>query len=185
MNGSSGTRVYHKVDQAEADRLLRIWPPNSRKLCTDIIEAYGLPHEITETMAIWRYNGSWKRTVVHRNGVRHNIPHAHTDLLEQTVDAKVSPEMFSEIAKFDGSIILDKTRGEMTSYCESERANTLMLNLAHDIIIGMKTAKEAREVLMKSSDFFHSQLPNPYRESLQFTSTIETTNPDMVTAEPN
>lgn len=177
--------MYHRAEQADADRLLRIWPPNSRKLCGEIIDTYGLPHEITETMAIWHYNGPWKRTVVHRNGVQHNVPHPHIDLLEQTVDAKVNPELFSEIATFDGSIILDKTRGEMTCYCESERANTLILNLAHDIILGRKTAEGARDVLMKSSDFFHSQLPNPYRESLQFTSTIETTNPDMATAEPN
>ncbi len=185
MNGAFTHRLRHRANRETVEKLLRTWPANSRKLANEMIHTYGMPYEATDTLLIWHYNGPWKRTVVHRNGVQHKVPHNHTDLLEQTVDAKVRPEMFSEVAKFDGSIIIDKTRGEMTAFCESERANTLLLNLAHDICIGNKTAQEARAELLRSSGFFYSQLPNPYRESLLFTSTVETNNPDMVTAEPN
>ncbi len=176
---------YEHATPHSARKVIRRWPAASRKVADTLIERYGPPHEVSPSMLIWLYNGNWKRTVIHRNGAAHNVPHPHKDILEQTVDAKVLPADSSEIMKFNGSIIIDRTRGEMTAFCESEQANIFLLNLAHDICIGRKTAQEAKSVLMDSSDFFHSMLPNQYRDSLLFTSTVETNDPDMVTAEPN
>ena len=101
-----------------------------------MIRKYGTPYEATPTMLVWQYNGPWKRTVVHKEGARHNIPHKHADVLEQTIDAKVQIDRYQEIIKFDGSIMINRTRGEMTAYCEDEHANMLLLNLAHYISIG-------------------------------------------------
>lgn len=182
---STGVIRFNHIPKSIIDKVIDKWPRRSQKVAHSLIEKYGTPHEATPTMLIWQYNSPWKRTVVHRDGVRHNTPHRHVDILEQTVDTKVLSDMFSEIIKFDGSIIMDKTRGEMTAYCESEHANIFLLNLAHDISIGKITAQQAREILQNSSDFFHSILPNRYRDSLLFTSTVQANDPDMVTAEPN
>lgn len=184
MNSTGVIRFKH-LPKSIITRIISSWPTYSQKVAASLVETYGTPHEATPTMLIWQYNGPWKRTIVHHEGVRHNIPHRHVDILEQTVDAKVLPDSYSEIIKFDGSIIIDRTRGEMTAYCESEHANILLLNLAHDISIGKITAQEAKKVLENSSDFFHSMLPNQYRDSLLFTPTVQTNDPDMVTAEPN
>ncbi|MEO6077471.1 MAG: hypothetical protein ABIP54_01680 [Candidatus Andersenbacteria bacterium] len=145
-----------------------------------------MPHEATQNMLIWHYNGPWKRTILHKEGVRHNIPHPHIDLLEQTVDAKIPANKHDDIVAFDGSIIIDKTRGEMTAFCESEHANILILNLAHDIAIGQKTSKQAREYMNKYEGPIHAMWPNPYKDSLQFTTTVLPYDQDtMITAQPD
>lgn len=185
MTPNSINLRFDRIAQAAASSLIMHWPGRSRRLAYALIEKYGTPHEATPSMLIWHYNGPWKRTVVHRDGVNHNVPYSHIDILEQTVDTRIRPSLASEVIQFDGSVLIDRTRGEMTAYCENEHANIFLLNLAHDIILGRKTAKEARKILVDTSDFFHSILPNLYRDSLQFTSTVEASDPDMVTAEPN
>lgn len=170
---------FQRVAPATVRDIVADWPAQSYHLAYELISIYQMPHEATQHMLIWYYNGAWKRTVLHRDGMPHNIPHLHTDILEQTIDERVQTDAYSQIAKFDGSIIIDRTRGEMTAYCESERANTFLLNLAHDIIIEKKTAEEARDVLMQSSDFFHSMIPNHYRDSLLFSSQEGTNDPDI------
>src|SRR6185369_2741773 len=98
---------FDHVAYAAASSLIRNWPAKSRRIANSLIEKYGPPHEATPTMLIWRYNGQWKKTIVHRDGASHNVPHFHTDILEQTVDEKIRPEAVSEVMKFDGSILID------------------------------------------------------------------------------
>lgn len=174
-----------RINQARINQILTYWPKKSHKLAESVIHTYGLPHEATPSMLIWYYNSPWKRTVVHRDGVEHNIPRPHTDLLEQIIDTRISPEACAEIAKFDGSIAMNRTRGEMTAYCQNEAANTFILNLAHDIALGNKTPEEARAILIESDGIFHHMLPNPYKDALQFDSRVQGDDPDRITAEPN
>lgn len=174
-----------RISEATLEHIFAHWPRKSHRLARLLIHAYGLPHEATPSMLIWHYNSPWKRTVVHRDGARHNVPRPHVDLLEQTIDAKVTPEACGEIAKFDGSVIINRTRGEMTAFCEDEDANTFILNLAHDIGLGKKAASEARRILLDSDDLLHHAWPNPYRDELQFDSNVLGDDPDRVTAEPN
>lgn len=177
---------FARIQGSTIDDLISQWPSASRKIASDIIRFYDMPHEATQTMLIWHYNGPWKRTIVHRDGVHHNVPHTHIDLLEQTVDAKIPPNKHDDIASFDGSILIDKTRGEMTAFCDSERANILILNLAHDIAINNKTSRQAREFMDKFEGPIQASWPNPYRDSLQFTSTILPNNQDtMITQQPD
>ena len=175
-----------RIEGSAVEDLLSAWPNNSRAHAERFIRSYGMPHEATQTMVIWHYNGPWKRTIVHREGAPHNIPHQHIDLVEQTVDAFIPADKNDEIIQFDGSIIIDRTRGEMTAFCESEHANMLILNLAHDISIGKSTASQARQYMDKFEGIIHANWPNPYRDSLQFTSTILANNQDtMITQQPD
>jgi hypothetical protein len=52
--------------------------------------------------------------------------------------------VFEALATFDGSVIPDRTRGELTAHCDHETTNILALNLSRDIIRGEKTAEQAR-----------------------------------------
>ncbi len=52
--------------------------------------------------------------------------------------------MSSKLAQFDGSVVVERTRGELAARCADERANNLALNLAHEIIIARKSCEEAR-----------------------------------------
>ena len=52
---------------------------------------------------------------------------------------------YNALASYNGSLIADRTRGELTAFCDSEATNMLSLNLAQDILRGRITAEQARE----------------------------------------
>jgi hypothetical protein len=69
----------------------------------------------------------------------------HKDVLEQIINYDVPVEYFDDLARYDGSVIVERTKGTMAARCDKEAANFLALNLAHDIIEGKRSVEEARE----------------------------------------
>ncbi len=128
----------------DVDAILDDWPREPRKSARDVIDDYGLPDEAATGRLIWHGNGPWKRTELSREGVPHRFPKKHTDHLEQVIDYPVPPEKASEITRYDGSIMIHRTRGELSARCDREEMNVLALNLAHDIATGEKGVEEAR-----------------------------------------
>jgi hypothetical protein len=51
----------------------------------------------------------------------------------------------NQLAIFDGSVLVDRTKGEMSARCEGEAANFLALTLAADIVHGRKDVESARK----------------------------------------
>lgn len=145
------------------------WPEKPRLVARVMIEKYGQPDEIAEGHLIWKDNGPWKRTIVHREEIKHDWPIAHTDLLEQTVNYKVPAEKFSDLARFDGSVIAERTKGELSARCDKEEANFLALNLAQEVIEGRKSVKEARAFYEKTIQMMLAGKSSEYLEKLLFT----------------
>lgn len=110
-----------------------------------MVEKYGEPAESTPTMLVWNNTGPFKRTVVYKEEVDHDFPMPHKDVLEQFVNYQVPADKFDELASFDGSVIAERTKGEMSARCDKEAANILALNLADDVIKGKRSVEEARE----------------------------------------
>ena len=145
------------------------WPQAAQELAARLTAKYGPPQESTPRLLIWYGNGPWKRTVLHKEGARHNFPRPHQDILEQTVNYRVPPDKVGDLVAYDGSIVVDRTRGEITVHCDSEQANTLTLNLADDIVKGERTVDQALG--------YHAQVirgmdigePETYPEKLRFT----------------
>ena len=52
----------------------------------------------------------------------HHWPTPHTDFLTQYIDYRVPPQQAHLVAMFDGSILVDRTRGEVAARCDSEAA---------------------------------------------------------------
>jgi hypothetical protein len=146
--GAAGARAAMpptRFDEADLGEITRDWREASKAAADEMVKKYGPPQEATETMLIWRENGPWKRTIVHKQGIEHAFPAPHQDVLEQVVSYKVPLNFFNALATFDGSVIADRTRGELTAHCDREATNILVLNLAHDIVRGDKTAEQARD----------------------------------------
>jgi len=144
------------------------WSGRAAEILKEISDKYGPPDEKNNHYATWFNNGPWKKTVVQTQGIPHNFPMPHEDHLMQTVDFSVPPEKFSELAAYDGSVIVDRTPGEISARCDKEEANFLALNLAVDIIHDRKSVEEARE-------FYHrvmvdKELDDDYTSELLFTS---------------
>lgn len=144
------------------------WPEESREAAQLVIDQYGEPDEITDSQLTWNKPGPWKRIVASRAFYEHNFPAPHNDSVESVIDYRVPPERFSDLAEFDGSVIAERTTGEVSARCHDEQANFLALNLMHDIVMGAKTVDEARAYYAKEFADYRRGKPTPYMEKLRF-----------------
>ena len=78
------------------------------------------------------------------------------------------PEKPSALAAFDGSVRVERTRGELAARCDKEELNYLALNLAHDLVAGQTTVEEARRTYTQTAAGFLLGKSDPYTEGLQF-----------------
>ena len=152
----------------EAERIIGGWPIPQKKVAEQMLAKYGPPNEATPTRLTWYQNAPWKRTEVTSDVVEHHWPTVHTDFLTQTIDYRVPPHMVSAIAEFDGSIIVDRTRGEASARCDSEAANVLGLNMVHELVTGKRTVEEARHVSEENTVAYNLGRDAPYAERLLF-----------------
>jgi hypothetical protein len=83
--------------------------------------------------------------VLSKDEVPHDFPAHHTDFLKQLIDYQVPVAMFSPLAEYDGSVIAERTKGELSARCGGTSMNFVAINLAHDIITGQRSVEEARE----------------------------------------
>ena len=148
---------------------LSAWPEESREAAQLVVDAYGEPDEITDSQMIWHRPGPWKRIVASKAFYRHDFPAPHNDSVESVIDYRVPPDKFSALAEFDGSIIAERTAGEVSARCHDEQANFLALNLMHDIVTGAKDVAAARAYYAKEFADYRRKLPTPYMEGLRFT----------------
>jgi hypothetical protein len=72
------------------------------------------------------------------------------------------------VAMFDGSILVDRTRGEVAARCDSEAANVLGLNMVHELVTGKRTVEEARHTSEQSTVAYNLGREAPYAERLLF-----------------
>jgi hypothetical protein len=166
----------HETEQAarqqasleEVERIVEKWPDAPRNVARQMLEKYGPPNEATPTKLFWYRNGVWKRTEITSDAVAHNWPAPHTDFLTQVIDYRVPPELVHLITMFDGSIIVDRTKGEVAARCDSEAANVLGLNMVAEIVTGKRTFEEAREASSQSTVAYNMGRSAPYAERLQF-----------------
>lgn len=156
------------MDMDYVNSILHDWNAMPKKAAILTIEQYGPPNEAIFSRLIWYNNGPWKRTIVYRDEIPHDFPQPHTDVIENFINYSVPLDMFNELAKFDGSIIVERTRGEVSSRCDMEAANILAINLMNDIVTGKLNAEKARKVYCEIITAFMMNNSTPYAERLQF-----------------
>ncbi|MCA1064932.1 hypothetical protein QTG56_09600 [Rossellomorea sp. AcN35-11] len=161
--------------------ILQSWEEKQAITARSIMEKYGFPNEATQSLLIWYNNGPWKRTIVYRDPVPHHFPTPHLDFVEQVIDYKVPPGMYDEIARYDGSVYLDRTKGEASAKCDKEEMNFLALNVLNDIVTGRRKTKNARLFYAQTAyQFKNGDLSSPYIKGLLFPKQLNTADPDMI-----
>ena len=164
IGSASGT-----MSASDAQARLEGWPESSRMAAMDMMQKYGPPQEVTATSMMWRNNGPWKWTRLSRMEVRHDFPMPHPDVLEQAIDYQVPPDLFDDLARYDGSVMVERTKGEMSARCDKEGANFLALNLADDIVRGRRTVDQARQYYAQAMQTFKAaNRMDPYMQGLRF-----------------
>lgn len=166
LQTSMGER--EQVGRAEVEKIVENWPQPQKNVAQQMIERYGPPNEATSTKLFWYDNGPWKRTEITSDAVTHNFPAPHTDFLTQVIDYRVPPEKIPDIVRFDGSIYVDRTKGEVAARCDAEAANVLGMNMVHEIVAGKRTAEEAREITAETTVAYSLGRNAPYAERLLF-----------------
>jgi hypothetical protein len=127
------------VELEDVERIVADWPAPQQNVARQLLAKYGPPNEATPTRLFWHHNRPWKRTELTSDAVVHHWPAPHTDFLTQYIDYRVPPELAHLITMFDGSILVDRTRGEVAARCDSEAANVLGLNMVHELVTGQST----------------------------------------------
>ena len=158
----------YTVDAMEVERIIDGWPAAQKNIAEQMLAKYGMPNEATPTKLFWYCNSPWKRTVLTSEVVVHHWPTVHSDFLTQVIDYRVPPDKFNLIAEFDGSILLDRTKGEVSARCDSEAANVLGLNMVHEIVTGKRTVDEARKISTENTVAYNLGRSAPYAERLLF-----------------
>jgi hypothetical protein len=150
------------------EQIIDSWPEAQQNVARQMLAKYGPPNEATPTRLFWYHNRPWKRTELTSDVVVHHWPTPHTDFLTQYIDYRVPPEQAHLVAMFDGSILVDRTRGEVAARCDSEAANVLGLNMVHELVTGKRTVEEARHTSEQSTVAYNAGRQAPYAERLLF-----------------
>jgi hypothetical protein len=153
---------------AKSSEVILAWPGESRAAAQLVIDRYGESDEVTPTQLIWHRRGPWKRVIATRSFFRHNFPAPHIDSIESVIDYKVPVEKISDLAAFDGSVVVGRTAGEVSARCHDEQANCLALNLMHDIVTGRRSVEDPRRYYAKEFADYRRRKPTHYMEKLRF-----------------
>jgi hypothetical protein len=127
-----------------AEEAMGDWPESAKGAARALIQRYGQPDETTTVALTWESRGPWKRTIVHRDEIKHAFPRPHVDVVEQVLDLKIPADKVGALAQFDGSVVVWRTRGEVSAWGPDEPSNFGLLNLTMDLVSGAKTPDEAR-----------------------------------------
>lgn len=154
--------------QQSLEDITQEWPQVAREAVESMTEKYGPPDEYSESQAIWHQNGPWKRTVVQREEVPHEWPAHHKDVLEQFIHYRVPPDKYDDLARFDGSVIVERTKGVISARCAGEAMNFVALNLANDIVTGKYSVEEARREYERLYQSYQDGQKPQYTQQLVF-----------------
>lgn len=158
-------------EKQRAEEVIAGWPEESREAAKLVIEQYGEPPDLSPTRLTWFDVGPWKRIEAQRTYWEHRFPAPHIDAVESFIDYRVPVEMLTPLARFDGSVVAERTTGEVSARCHDEQANTLALNLMDDMVTGRRTDEDARAYYAKEFLDYRRKQPTPYMDKLRFTST--------------
>lgn len=168
------------VTQEGLNEMTKEWPESSRGAITSLNSKYGLPSAVTEDMVVWNGSSPFKRTIVFKEEVDHQFPIQHSDVLAQTVDYRVPLDKVSALSKFDGSLLIDRTKGELTARNDKEEMNILSLNLADKIVRGELTVEQARREYSKNAEAFAAGTSSQLISGLSFSTEGNTQDPDSM-----
>ena len=165
---SDDQRRGHEHGRDEVESVIADWEEKQRQTAREIMDKYGVPEGVTARRLIWYDSGPWKRTELFREAVPHNFPKSHPDFLEQVIDYQVPTEKADELLEYDGSVMFERTKGELSARCDQEPANFLAINLAHDIVTERKSIEEARREYAETMQRMMAGQSPAYVQGLQF-----------------
>lgn len=172
--------IEEPVSSEALEDITAEWPAPSKEAITAMKDKYGSPSSVTENMVVWEQTEPFNRTVVFKEQINHLFPVQHSDVLMQTVSYRVPLDKVGQLAEFDGSLIVDRTKGTISSRNNKEEMNILALNLADKIIKGETTVEQARREYKSNAELILAGRTSPLVSKLRFHSKGNTSDPDTL-----
>lgn len=173
------TQTAVQAHKAWTDKNMTGWPEKIKEVAAVTISSYGPPQTVGPEMLVWGKSGPWKRIQLYREEVKHEFPMPHVDVLQQFVNFEVPADKFDELASYDGSVVAERTAGELSARCDKEEANFLAINLAADVAEGRKSVDEARDYYANAIKGMLAGKMDPYLTGLKIkTKMAEAGDPD-------
>lgn len=166
------------MNPSDSTAILHDWPEESKEAAELVIDTYGRPHEATSSLLRWFDVGPWKRIEASRQFHEHRFPVPHIDSVESFLDYDVPVDKVEALARFDGSVVVDRTIGEVFARCHDEQANLLALNLAHELVAERRTVDDAREHYAREFLDVRRGRSTPYMDGLAFGPSRSRGDPD-------
>jgi hypothetical protein len=167
------------MSEQQGSQIIEDWPEQSREAAQLVIDSYGEPHESTPSVLTWYDVGPWKRLMASKVYHDHEFPIPHIDSVVSYVDYRVPVDKATPLMQFDGSVIIERTAGEVGARCHDEQANLLALNLMHDIVTDEKSVDEARRYYAHEFLNYRRKEPTPYMDGLRVPSGGDTADRDQ------
>lgn len=144
---------------SDFEDIIAEWDETPQEVAETTMNQYGEPDESVPSRLIWHHDDDapWKRTELFRDTVPHHFPMEHPGLLEQFIDYHVPPELYDCIARYDGSVMLERTKGEVSAQCDKEEMNFLAVNLTHELVTTDMGIDEARRAYAEDAIAFNME----------------------------
>ena len=172
------------VSNESVASITKDWPIASQAATKRTIEKYGLPSIVSANQLIWYNTAPFKRTVVFKDEIKHSFPVEHSDVIQQVVDYRVPRDKLDELSQLDGSLLVDRTKGELSARNDKEEMNFLSLNLADKVVRGDMTVANARKEYEKSAIAFSTGTSTKLVTGLNFKMEGNTADPDWRPGQP-
>ncbi|HEX4046929.1 MAG TPA: hypothetical protein VH309_03800 [Elusimicrobiota bacterium] len=150
------------------------WPKMTKDAALALIEKYGRPSGTTDRMLVWDDAGPWKSVTLYRRAVKRDLPAPREYFLEDTIAYEVPAEKVQDLIEFDPALVIDETRGTLSSQSDGEKANILALNLAGEIVDGRRSVASAQEFMSATLLELMAGRSSPYAEKLMISSPPKT-----------
>ncbi|MDQ2987271.1 MAG: hypothetical protein M3R13_11250 [Armatimonadota bacterium] len=157
--------ALRRLDSATVSSVLEGWKSKPKAVAKKMIAKYGQPNEATTTRLVWFNSGPWKFSILTNEAIPHKFPMMHHDMLRQGIDYKVPSHKFNDVLNYDGSIVIDRTPGEISARCDKEEMNFLAVNLANDVATGKRSVNQARDFYAKTAMAFMKMKMNAQQRS--------------------
>jgi len=150
--------------------ILRNYDPAAQAVAQRLIPLYGQPDEATATHLIWKGPAPFVCTVLSAKATPHNFPSPHSAVLEQCVLYPLgnASGKYDDLGAYNGSVTVKRTEGLLCARSDDPGTNLLMLNLAHDIITGRKSYRDARTYHVKAGALYKAGKVPKYTAQLTF-----------------
>jgi hypothetical protein len=157
-----------------------------------IIDKYGPPDRVETNRVVWENKGPWKRIVVWDDmgvtlgsgAIAFSMMNKGGDRnLEEVLAYLVPEDKRRAVEEFSGRIKVSDDGALLSARSFSEERNFLALNLADEIIRGVKTPEEAKafdSATLKLADAGES---SPYLKGLMFRPPLVPSSPEMMTSD--